>query len=88
MHIDRLSKVKEMICGVKVVRDVYISIDEFVLQLCQSLVNASIPDFLWSLLGSCCYLYDVRFVAGLNALKKAVKSVDVGMRGVQLFVDL
>lgn len=77
-----------MRCGVKVVRDVYISIDEFVLQLRQSLVNASIPDFLWSLLGSCCCLYDVRFLVGLNALKKAVKSVDVEMRGVQLFVDL
>lgn len=88
MHIDRLYKVKRMRCGVKVVRDVYISIDEFVLQLRQSLVNASIPDFLWSLFGSCCCLYDVRFLVGLNALKKAVKSVDVGMRIVHLFVDL
>lgn len=43
---------------------------------------------MWSLFGSCCCLYDVRFLVGLNALKKAVKSVDVGMRGVQLFFDL
>lgn len=77
-----------MRCRVQVLHDVYISIDDSVLQLGQSLVNASIPDFLWSLLGSCCCLNDICFVVGLDALKKADESVDVRMRGVQLFVDL
>lgn len=88
MHTDRSSKVKKMRCRVQVLHDVYISVDDSVLQLGQSLVNASIPDFLWSLLGSCCCLNDIRFVVGLDALKKADESVDVRMRGVQLFVDL
>lgn len=72
MHTDRSSKVKRINCGVQVVHNVYISIDESVLQLRQSLINASIPDFLLSLFWSCCCLYmiSVRKVNAGIALRR------------------